>query len=126
MAALGDPQGKEALGSGAPASSGSWSGAYRWKKGDLHTPRSAGLPPGCALGPPADPPEGLRRETPRGLGEQAAAKAWTLSMPQPRGLGSGRRRRSRSRSPSPPEALPPHRHPPLSGGASPSWEQLLV
>ena len=126
MATLGDPQGKEALGSGAPAPSGSRSGVYRQKKGDLHTLRPAGLPPGCAPGPPADPPEGLHRETPRGLGEQAAAKAWTLSTPQPCGLGSGRRKRSRSHSPSPPTALPPSRHPPLSGGASPAWEKLLV
>lgn len=96
MAALGDPQGKEALGSGAPASSGSWSGIYRWKKGDLHTLRSAGLLPGCALRPPADPPD------------------WEA------GGGDG----PALAQPSPPTALPPSRHPPLSGGALPAWEAI--
>ena len=124
MVALGDPQGNEASGSGAPASSGPWSGVYRWKTCDLHTLRSAGLPPGCALGPPADPPEGLRSGIPWAPGEQVATKAWTLSMPQSQGLGGGRRRQSRSCSTFPSCGPASQQTPPLSGGTLPAWEAI--
>ena len=126
MVPLGDPQGNEASGSGAPASSGAWSGVYRWKTCDLHTLRSAGLPPGVPRG------RQQTRQKDSAVGSHGHRESRWPPRPEhspclsPMALEAGGGDSPGLAQPPPPTALPPSRHPLSQEGRCLPGRQLLV